>query len=192
MSSTRASQRAEGRECGSCSLCCKLIAVEELAKPEGVWCPNCSVGKARCTVYDNRPSSCLTFHCGWLQTHDLGAEWQPTRSKMVVAAEGDGNRITVYVDPGFPTQWQTEPYNSQLMDLAIGLAEQRKQLIVRIVDRVIVLLPDRIVDLGSVKKEDHIIVARDRRTGEWDARLILAKDVPLDQKGKWVDTFNHD
>ena len=27
-----------GRECGTCTLCCKLIAVAALGKPPGVWC----------------------------------------------------------------------------------------------------------------------------------------------------------
>ena len=30
-----------GRTCGTCTLCCKAVAVEELAKPIGDWCPHC-------------------------------------------------------------------------------------------------------------------------------------------------------
>jgi hypothetical protein len=27
-----------GRSCGSCSLCCKVMPVQELSKPAGQWC----------------------------------------------------------------------------------------------------------------------------------------------------------
>jgi hypothetical protein len=111
----------QGRECGACSLCCKLVAVIELAKVEGLWCTHCAPGKG-CQIYDDRPSSCRGFHCGWLQTDDFGPEWKPTTSKMVIAAEGDGNRLTIYVEPSFPTNWREEPYYSQLRALAIDMA----------------------------------------------------------------------
>jgi hypothetical protein len=175
-----------GRECGSCSLCCKLIAVVELSKPEGVWCSHCAPGKARCLIYDSRPTSCQGFHCGWLQSSDFGPEWRPTTAKMVLAAESDGNRITLYVDPSFPTNWRKEPYYSQLQNLAVHLAQQQMQLLVRVNDRVIVLLPNKEIDLGRCDRDDQILVSRNRRTGEWGARRIAAKDVPPDERGKWI------
>ena len=41
--SASASSRAPvpGRACGSCTLCCKTMGVDELAKPPGVWCQHC-------------------------------------------------------------------------------------------------------------------------------------------------------
>lgn len=177
---------AAGRECGLCSLCCKLIAVTELDKPEGVWCTHCAPGTKRCLIYESRPQSCQGFHCGWRQSDEFGPEWQPTTSKMVIAAEGDGNRITIYVDPGFPSNWRKEPYYSQLSSLAILMAEQRKQLLIRIKNHVTVLLPGKEIELGQCTKDDQLISFKDRRTGEWGARLIPAKDVPVHQRGKWI------
>ena len=58
------------RECGSCKLCCKLPAIEELSKPPGKWCkyadPRASAG---CTVFDGpeRAGICHEFQCLWLQ-----------------------------------------------------------------------------------------------------------------------------
>jgi hypothetical protein len=179
-------QIVEGRECGSCSLCCKLIAVSELNKPEGIWCSHCAPGKGRCLIYNSRPTSCRGFHCGWLQSDEFGQEWMPTTSKMVIAAEGDGNRITIYVDPGFPTNWRKQPYYSQLQALAIRLSELQTQLLIRINDRVIVLLPNKEVDLGHCSKDDQLTTFRNNRTGEWGARLVAAKDVPPDQRGQWI------
>jgi hypothetical protein len=48
-----------GRECGT-SLCCKVAAVEEVAKPNGVWCPHCVKSK-KCMIYTSRPQSCRDF-----------------------------------------------------------------------------------------------------------------------------------
>jgi len=177
------------RECGSCSLCCKLIAVLELNKPEGVWCSHCEPGKGRCLIYNSRPASCQGFHCGWLQSDEFGPEWRPTTSKMVIAAEGDGNRITLYVDPSFPTNWRKEPYYSHLANLAVQLAQQKMQLLVLINNRAIVLLPGKEVDLGQCDREDQILVYEDRRTGELNARLIAAQDIPPEQRGKWVNSW---
>ena len=43
-----------GRSCGSCSECCRLIGVEELAKPAGQWCTHCDPGHG-CRIYPERP-----------------------------------------------------------------------------------------------------------------------------------------
>jgi hypothetical protein len=90
-----------GRECGSCSLCCKLIAVVELNKSVGQWCRHCAPGKGGCLIYDDRPPSCRGFHCSWLQSDLLGPEWKPTTARMVVSRDDDVDRLTIYVDPSF-------------------------------------------------------------------------------------------
>ena len=106
---------------------------------------------------------------------------------MVLAAEGGGDRWTIYVDPSFPTNWRKEPYLSQLQFYAHQLAGT-VQLLVRVHNRVIVLLPNKEVDLGNVEYDDQVITSRDRRTGEWGARKVLAENVPADQRGKWISS----
>lgn len=54
------------RECGSCTLCCKLVPVPELAKVQNERCRYQRHGKG-CTIYARRPMSCRAWHCGWLQ-----------------------------------------------------------------------------------------------------------------------------
>ena len=98
-----------GRECGTCTLCCKVAGVEELSKPIGVWCPHCVKGK-RCTIYDQRPPSCRLFHCQWLVEHGLGPEWKPERAKFALVKSDGGRRITALVDPGFPSAWRGASY----------------------------------------------------------------------------------
>jgi hypothetical protein len=54
------------RVCGSCTLCCKLIPVEELAKPAGHRCQHVRTGKG-CSIYARRPWSCREWSCLWLK-----------------------------------------------------------------------------------------------------------------------------
>lgn len=51
------------RECGSCTLCCKLTFVPELSKVEGQKCIHCT---HNCSIYPIRPNSCRTYECAWL------------------------------------------------------------------------------------------------------------------------------
>lgn len=54
------------RECGGCTMCCKVMHVPELEKPAGTWCPHCDIGEG-CGIYDERPKPCRDFECLWLQ-----------------------------------------------------------------------------------------------------------------------------
>lgn len=103
-------ERAQGRTCGECTLCCKLLAIPEIQKAAGKWCAVCNIGKA-CTVYENRPRACRDFECLWLQgvgTDDM----RPDKSKVVMSLapmsavpsrRGQPGQIPVlHVDPGRP------------------------------------------------------------------------------------------
>lgn len=107
---------------------------------------------------------------------------------MVVAAEGDGNRLTDYVDPSFPSNWRKEPHYSQLKNLAHELAG-RVQLIVRINSRAIALLPNKEIDLGHFENVDHIVFSQNKVTGNWHAEVIKAEDVPADRRDGWYSSF---
>jgi hypothetical protein len=69
------------RECGTCSLCCKLIAVEELKKLHGVWCFLWKKGVG-CKIYNIRPKSCKEFTCLWLEGK-LPDELSPRRTGVL-------------------------------------------------------------------------------------------------------------
>src|SRR5215469_7273582 len=87
--------------CGSCTLCCKLLGVKELSKPDGIWCEFCKKGEG-CTIYVNRPESCREFKCGYL-INALPEEFRPDRVKMVIT--GTSKEIEahiVHVDPSYP------------------------------------------------------------------------------------------
>ena len=54
------------RECGSCTLCCRLVPVKEIGKKASTRCPHQRHGKG-CAIYADRPLSCRLWNCGWLQ-----------------------------------------------------------------------------------------------------------------------------
>lgn len=111
---------APGRECGKCSMCCKLLHITELNKPANKWCGHCKPGYGGCSIYDTRPQICRSFACGWLMSETVGPEWYPLLSHMILSLAPFNNVMTVTctVDPRYPWMWREEPYYSQLHQLA--------------------------------------------------------------------------
>jgi len=93
------------------------------------------------------------------------------------------------VDPGSPTAWREQPYYKSLKDWArSGVdAQPRQQVLVYIKNRVIVVLPNKEVDLGAVASGDHIgayIMVRELKVPfgrDWEAFVAPPKDVALKQ-----------
>lgn len=120
------------RHCGGCTLCCKLIPVEELHKAAGTRCKHQRSSKG-CAIYERRPISCREWSCMWL----IGVEGEdkhpvpisrPDRSHYVVDQVPDLVRVRddatgkiieeltvmqIWVDPLYPDAWQ----DSDLLDM---------------------------------------------------------------------------
>jgi hypothetical protein len=114
------------RECGSCSLCCKVMGVPEV-KEDFKWCPHCAPGHKAggCQIYENRPERCRDFHCQWLIDQRFGDYWFPKKAKILVDHKLDGETAYVYfvVDHDYPNRWREEPYFSDIKKIArAGLA----------------------------------------------------------------------
>lgn len=171
-----------GRSCGDCTMCCKLLKIEVLDKPRGTWCQHCKPGKG-CLIYASRPSECQDFLCGYMNTPQLGEEWKPVHSKIVLAADMGGKRITAHVDPQRPDAWRAEPYYSTLKKWARLDRADRKQVLAAVGNRVYVILPDKEIDLGIVN-DDEIVVVGDRQTpaGPEVTAFKLPKSDPRAQK----------
>lgn len=73
------------RQCGSCTLCCKLLPVPEISKPTGERCGSqCRKG---CAIYAMRPTSCREWTCVWLLNKpedDVGDMPRPDRCGYVL------------------------------------------------------------------------------------------------------------
>ena len=144
-----------GRECGSCMLCCKLLGIREINKPEYQWCTHCKAGRG-CTIYDSRPKSCRDFYCGYRQSDDVSEAWFPAKSRMLLRAQGIG--IICYVDTGYPDAWKQQPYYRDLKRWAQRAVNTEHNVLVNIGGRVIVILPDKDVDFGIMKPGEKIVV----------------------------------
>lgn len=106
-------RNASGRHCGSCTLCCKLLPIKELAKAGGERCRFQRFHQAGgCKVYQTKamPDACKLWSCRWLSDPQLTQ--RPDRAHYVVdilpefirmEQEGkvrDLQALSVWVDPG--------------------------------------------------------------------------------------------
>lgn len=160
------------RECGTCTMCCKIMGIKEIEKPSGQWCPHCLVGKG-CAIYQDRPSECRTFSCDWLQAEALGPEWKPEKSKIVLVSRY--GRMVAYVDPSSPGAWRKSPYLERLMTLVqLGLPEGRL-IYVSVSERYTLLLPDRVVELGALGEDDEVLLKTLRTPTGFDYQVEVKK-----------------
>lgn len=109
------------RECGSCSLCCKVMEVPEV-KPRHDWCQHARPGAGGCAIYRTRPEICRGFHCQWLSNSRIPDYWFPAKSKIVINAtispDTGKKYISFIVDPAYPNRWREEPYFSNIKHIA--------------------------------------------------------------------------
>jgi hypothetical protein len=104
-----------GRACGACQLCCKLVPVAQIEKPAGKRCKHQRTGKG-CQIYDHRPFDCRSWSCRWLadRAHTDGMS-RPDRAHFVIDLVPDTIKQTfesgeertigvvqVWIDPAFP------------------------------------------------------------------------------------------
>ena len=73
------------RACGGCTLCCRLLPVNELDKLAGQRCKHQRTGKG-CAVYRTRamPACCHFWNCRWLVNDDTADLSRPDRSHYVI------------------------------------------------------------------------------------------------------------
>ena len=166
---------ATGRSCGSCSLCCKLLPIRELHKPENQWCVHCRPGHG-CSIHAERPTTCRDFACEWLVNVQLGDEWCPTRAKMFVHYNVDPLGtvgLYVIVDPSRPDVWRRDPYFSHMKQWALqNLRAPRKMRLYVVVGRhTFLMLPDAAVETTN---KFHLVVpiGPDR----WEARCFDTRE----------------
>lgn len=168
---------APGRDCGKCSLCCKLLYVSELQKPANRWCGHCKPGKGGCSIYNERPSICRTYACGWLMSEEVGPEWYPLLSHMVLSfgVLGGVQTVTCTVDENYALIWQEHPYYHQLKAMAYrGLHVKTENDIllvqVRVGTRVWLVLPNDDVEITTGS-----YVIKCVGSGIWDVELFATQ-----------------
>src|SRR5690349_9288053 len=147
------------RECGECTLCCKLMAVEDLKKAAGTWCTHCTTGSG-CRIYETRPQESRHFVCAWLESTTLDEQWKPSRCKFVVFAEPGSVNLKVSVDPARPDAWRKEPFYSYFKAWVRPRIAQGGKVVIMTGKRATAVLPDRDVDLGECNDDDRVVIFR--------------------------------
>ena len=142
------------KTCGECTLCCKVMAIETLAKPAGSWCRHCKPGQG-CLIHAERPAECRDYGCLWLLDQRLGPHWKPSKSKLVLTTSEDG--IEVRCDPGFPEAWRREPYRSQIQQWAASGETRDVTVVVITGQRMILVTAEQEFDLGVVQPDQRIV-----------------------------------
>src|SRR3569833_1733688 len=107
------------RDCGPCTLCCKVMAVDEIEKVAGAWCAHCAKG-AGCAIYETRPQSCRAFSCAWLRHPQLPRNLRPDLTRVVLAFDNNATRLIASCDPAHPMAWRREPIYGYLKRWAEG------------------------------------------------------------------------
>lgn len=142
------------KQCGDCSLCCKIMAIPELNKPKDSWCDHV-IRKQGCGIYETRPHSCRAFKCLWLADPRLPPDWKPSKSKFVmVEREAE---LLVHVDSNSPGAWRAEPYLSGLRAMAAKGQEQGALVVIIERGKSTVLLANRDVPVGALQEDERIV-----------------------------------
>ena len=162
---------AQARECGTCTMCCKLIEVTELEKPQNVWCKQCKPGKG-CGAYDTRPSDCRTFYCGWMADLSFDDSWRPDRAKFIMTYEPGTDRMFIVCDAGFPGAWRREPFYARLKSFLTAPGMERQQIVITTGRKLTLLVRNGEFDLGDHDKGDKINITYDKNGGATTATLV--------------------
>ncbi|MFN3857856.1 MAG: YkgJ family cysteine cluster protein [Caulobacter sp.] len=162
---------AAQRVCGSCTLCCTVLDIPELAKPAGHGCVHANAG---CAIYPERPSACRIFTCGWLASPALDDAWRPDRAGFLIRDERDEGQLCLDVDPARPGAWRREPYLSQIRAWSRMVHDRSGCLVVYDGGEVSVVFPEQILDLGPLEPSPRLLVGYIRRDGaHWPLVRLL-------------------
>lgn len=167
---------SDERTCGSCSLCCTVLRVDELAKLGGRPCLHQSP-EGGCRVHADRPAVCRAYRCAW-----LGGAFQeddrPDRLGAVLDLVPRGQVIHLVVRlAGDEQQEEVLARSPRLREL---VAETRLGMPVEIRDVEDVLDPDRPYRLLQ-PDGDELEIEGDR------VRVIRGGRVVSERRAAWFE-----
>jgi hypothetical protein len=106
-----------GKACAECSLCCKVLEIEEFAKPAGDLCEHCLHGQG-CAVYEDRPQVCHDYECLWKGDRTLGPQLRPDRVGTILMEDPDSDEYRAVCDPAKPMAWRNPLIFKHLVAMA--------------------------------------------------------------------------
>lgn len=156
------------RQCGGCSLCCKIFPRSWLDRTLPVMrlCPHCEPGNG-CLIYPDRPKPCAEFYCQWRLDESLGEEWRPDRAGFLLHRPARALPIELIPDPERPQNWRRPQYLPRIRKAAaIALAQGSALMLVSGQTRS-VILPDGEVPLPTGNTGNSFRVVQSKATGSW-------------------------
>lgn len=176
---------ATGRKCGSCSLCCKLLDIDDRKKGTGdlvktahAWCKYCKPNRTGCAIYETRPATCVEYACQWLLNPEMDEMWYPLKCGMITtfvpreAAYIDGQfivggTIEIIVNSGAESRWKSHPYLGALMSIAAAGLSSSPHRYVKLFEKnkTYVILPQKFVEIKG-KDDAYTIVPLENGTAE--------------------------
>lgn len=70
------------RQCGDCTLCCKLLEIHEIPSGIGEYCQYCKVGSG-CMIYEARPKECSDYQCMWTMMDRVSDDLRPDKCGII-------------------------------------------------------------------------------------------------------------
>jgi hypothetical protein len=107
------------RSCGGCTACRTVPAIAELQKLADTTCAHC-VGDG-CSIYEERPSACRTFFCGWRRLDSLPEDLRPDRCGVIVMLEVDPEAANPFDRICVVARWQGGEIAPALIDRLLGI-----------------------------------------------------------------------
>lgn len=152
------------KDCGECSLCCKLIDVPGLAGA-GKWCPNCKPGASAggCQIHEDRPSVCLGFDCFW-RAESWPDELRPDMCKVIFEALPGVRTILMSVDPSRPDAWK-EP---SVLNVVSILRRKGRPLVVKTKNDSEMFVPEGWTQQGVLKEIKQVMDWKANNYGSTD------------------------
>ena len=128
-------RRGAARSCGTCSLCCTVLRVDEIGKRAGEDCTH-QRGEKGCGIYETRPPICRGYQCLWRQG-GLEEDERPDATGGIVDLETVGVGLRLDIRLKERGQFERSPK-------LLAIAERyRSEMPVRITDAEDVMNPDR-------------------------------------------------
>ncbi len=99
------------RSCGTCTLCCSVMGVSELNKPNFTRCDH--QNNRGCNIYKDRPQSCHEFVCLWL-AGALPISMKPNKVRAVAVPNNEKTAIVWFVPPADRGVWRKDPLRTAM------------------------------------------------------------------------------
>jgi hypothetical protein len=106
-----------GKSCGTCSLCCKVLEIEEFPKSAGILCEHCILNGG-CGIYEERPDVCRDYECEWMGERSLGPQLRPDKVGTILMEDPDSDEYRAVCDPSKPLAWRTPLVFKHLVAMA--------------------------------------------------------------------------